>query len=409
MGLNNTTALGRNQQFIIQPDQSSDTYPTFNQPDNTASNPPAELTILTSSMSYEQERKNRADVSQTRDYFERISGNKTVTWACESHLLIPDLSSSANRPDWHWLMQNAMGQAASSGSGPYVWTYSLTQGQDDSTPLTLLRELNGVLAESVWGAMCEEMTISVAQGDEPKLAFNGVASDYAITGTTTVSDGSLAAGDTVVTVADGYAVTPNSIIKIGSDTGAGNKGFKVTSISGNDITFTPGLSDPVAVTNGDAVIPFFDSDIDKSAATLVNGIQGQLDLGSVTDLEVNSFTVTVKNNFKPINEAFKATVQDMIPGRRDITGEIVVTGRKDRIELITRRYAFQTDRNMVARFGGNSSGDEKLTITIAKPEFDFSEVTIPEAEEVTVTLPFTALATTDTATDAISIAVTSVA
>ena len=61
---------------------------------------------------------------------------------------------------------------------------------------------------------------------------------------------------------------------------------------------------------------------------------------------------------------------------------------------------------MVARFGGTATGQEKMTITIAKPEFDFSEVTIPEAEEVTISLPFTALATTDTATDAISIAIT---
>jgi hypothetical protein len=60
----------------------------------------------------------------------------------------------------------------------------------------------------------------------------------------------------------------------------------------------------------------------------------------------------------------------------------------------------------VARFGSTSSGTEKMTITIAKPEFDFSEVTVPEAEEVTISLPFTALATSDTATDAVSIAIT---
>ena len=61
---------------------------------------------------------------------------------------------------------------------------------------------------------------------------------------------------------------------------------------------------------------------------------------------------------------------------------------------------------MVARFGGTATGDEKMTVTIAKPEFDFSEVTVPEAEEVTITLPFTALATSDTATDAVSIVLT---
>ena len=402
MGLNQTTALGRNTKFYIQPAQSSDTYPAFTHPDNGASNAPAQLTILSSSMSYEQERKNRSDTSQTRDYFERISGNKTVTFACESHLLIPDQNSAAVTPDWHWLAQNAMGSAVSSGSGPYVYTYGLTHGQSDSTPLTLIRETNAVFSEAVFGAMVEEMTIAVAQGDEPKISFNGVASDYAATATSTVNEVS-PSGDEFLTVTDGNAFAVNSIIKIGNDDGSNNKGFRVTAINGNVLTLD---ETPTSVSNGDAVIPFVDPDIVTTSATLIDGVTGQLDLGSVSDLEINSFTVTIKNNYKGINEAFKSSVQDMIPGRRDITGEIVVTGRKDRIELITRRYNLLSDRNMVARFGGTATGAEKMTITIAKPEFDFSEVTIPEAEEVTISLPFTALATSDTATDAISIAIT---
>lgn len=402
MGLNDTTALGRNQKFYIQPALSSDTYPAFTHPDDGASPAPNQLTVLSSSMSYEQERKNRSDTSQTRDYFERISGNKTVTFACESHLLIPDQTSAAVAPDWHWLAQNAMGSATSTGSGPYVYTYALTHGQSDSTPLTLVRETNAVFSESVWGAMVEEMTIAVAQGDEPKISFNGIASDYAATATTTVND-STPNADEFLTVADASAFTVNSIIKVGNDDGTGNKGFQVEAINGNILTLNEA---PTTASDGDAIIPFVDASITTTTASLIDGITGQLDLGSVTDLEINSFTVTIKNNYKGLNEAFKSTVQDMIPGRRDITGEIVVTGRKDRIELITRRYKLLTDRNMVARFGGTATGQEKMTITIAKPEFDFSEVTIPEAEEVTISLPFTALATTDTATDAISIAIT---
>lgn len=401
MGLNQKHALGRNQQFIIQPALSADTYPSFRVPDDAETRAPAQLSVMSSNMSYEQERKNRADTSQSRDYFERITGNKTVTWGCSCHLLIPDQTAAAVNPDWHWLMSSAMSTSAESGSGPYTITYSLTQGQSDSIPLTLMREMNSVMAESVWGAVVEDMTISIAQGDDPTIAFTGIASDYSATATTTVNDAS--PNNNPITVADGGAMTVNSVIKIGNDDGSGNTGFQVLSISGNDVTLDEA---PTTSSDGDAIIPYFDPDITTTAASLINGITGQLDWGSDTDLEINSFNLTVKNNYKSVQEAFKAAVQDCIPGRRDITGELVVTGAKDKIAMLIKRYNFNSSNNIVARFGGTATGDEKLTITVAKPEFDFSEVTVPEAEEVTISLPFTALATTSTATDAVSIAIT---
>ena len=403
MGLNEKHALGRNQRFIIQPQLSTQTYPAFTLPDSTstAARAPKQLTVLTSSMSYEQERKNRADASQTRDYFERITGNKTVTWGCECHLLIPDQTSGAINPDWTYMMSSAMGAVASTGSGPYTLTYSLTHGQTNEYPMTLVRELNEVMSESVWGAVAEEMTLSVAQGDEPKLSFTGTASDYAATATTTVNDAS--PNNNPITVTNAGALSVNSIIKIGGDDGSDNTGFRILSISGNDITLNEA---PTSVSDGDAIIPYFDPDIATTSSSLVNGISGQLNWGGTSDFEINSFTLTVKNNFKPVQEAFKAAVQDYIPGRRDITGEIVITGAKDKIMTLIYRYNFDSSNNIVARFGSSSSGEEKMTVTIAKPEFDFSEVTVPEAEEVTITLPFTALATTDTATDAVSIAIT---
>ena len=406
MGLNEKHALGRNQRFIIQPQLSTQTYPAFTVPDSVAARAPKQLTVLTSSMSYEQERKNRADTSQTRDYFERITGNKTVTWGCECHLLIPDQTSGAVNPDWTYMMSSAMGAANSSGSGPYTLTYSLTQGQTNEYPMTLVRELNEVMSESVWGAVAEEMTLSVAQGDEPKLSFTGTASDYAATATTTVNDLSLTPGDTVIQVTSAHTLSVNSVVKIGTEDGSDNTGFRIIAVDTTASTITLDQGIGTDVSNGDAIIPFFDPDITTTSSSLINGISGQLDWGGTSDFEINSFSLTVKNNFKPVQEAFKASVQDYIPGRRDITGEVVITGAKDKIMTLIYRYNFDSSNNIVARFGSSSSGEEKMTVTIAKPEFDFSEVTVPEAEEVTINLPFTALATTDTATDAVSIAIT---
>ena len=403
MGLNDTHALGRNQSFIISPQQSTQTYPAFTIPDSTDSRVPSNLNVLTSSMSYEQARTNRADTSQTRDYFERITGNKTVTWACECYMMIATLGGSAKASDWHWLMSNAMGSVASSGAGPYVWTFSLTQGQSNEYPMTIMREMNSVMSETVWGAVAEEMTISVAQGDDPKLSFNGTASDYAATATTTVNDGS-PSGDTIQ-VTNAQALRVNSVIKIGSDDGSSNTGFYITSIDLTASTIT--LNEAVStVADGDDIIPYWDADITGNDGTIINGITGQLDVGGTTGFEINSFSVSVKNNLKPVNEAFQAAVQDYVPGRRDITGEVVVTGAQDKIKTLVQRYNFDSSNNFVARFGGTASDTEKMTVTVAKPEFDFSEVTVPEAEEVTITLPFTALATSDTATDALIVAIT---
>ena len=401
MGLNNDHALGRSQQFIIQPAQSADTYPSFRVPDNTETRAPAQLTVLTSSMSYEQERKNRSDVSQSRDYYERITGNKTVSWGATCHLLIPDQNSAAVNPDWHWLMSSAMSTSAETGSGPYTITYSLTQAQASAVPLTLMRELDSVMAESVWGAVVEEMTLSVAQGDDPKLSFTGTASGYSATATTTVNDAS--PNNNPITVTNAGTLTVNSVIQIGSDDGSSNTGFQVLSISGNDITLDEA---PTSAGDGDAIVPYFDPDITTTAASLINGIEGRLSWGGTADFEINSFSLTVKNNYAEVRESFQAAVQDYIPGRRDITGEISITGAKDKIKTLIYRYNFDSSNNIVARFGATTSGSEKMTVTIAKPEFNFSEVTVPEAEVVTITLPFTALATSDTATDAVSIAIT---
>lgn len=409
MGLNQEHALGREAQISIQPQLGAESYPAFTQIDstsNTGAEAPQKLAVLSSSMSFDQERKNRSDTSPSRDYFERITGNKTVTWTVGSHLLIPSQGGSGTSPDWHNLMASCMGVAT--GAAGKI-TYSVNHGQS-ATAMTMTREVGAEFAETVWGAITEECTISIAQGDDPSIEFTGTASDYAATARTTVSDGSIAPGDSDIVVADAKAFSVNSVIKIGSDDATNNTGYRITAIdtATNTLTISPALVGGTPVTNGDTIIPWVDSNLSTQTNTLVNGIQGQCDLGSISDLEINAFSLTVKNNFKEVREAFKPAVQDQIPGRRDITGEITVSGRRDRLLLIPKRMTFDTGSNIVARFGGNSTGDEKLTITIAKPEFDFSEVSVPEAEEVTMTLPFTALASSDTATDIVTIEIATV-
>mgnify|MGYP006970193630 CR=1 FL=1 len=143
----------------------------------------------------------------------------------------------------------------------------------------------------------------------------------------------------------------NSFIKIGSGYGSSITGFQICSMNGNDSTLNEA---PTSVSDGDAIIPFFDPDITTTSSSLINGISGQLNWGGTSDFEINSFTQTVKNNFKPVQEAFQAAVQDYIPGSRDITGEIVITGAKYKIKTLIYRYNFDSSNNIVARYGSTS-------------------------------------------------------
>lgn len=408
MSMNRSTAIGSRQRFVIQPQKSSETYPYFTVPNSAnAGTDNVEkariLPVKSTSIDFKQLRADREDSADSRDVSERITGNKEVGWSAKSHVLIPD-QSSATFPSWAGLMHSAMGGAAESGGV----TFSLSQSQTANKPLTLVRLFNGasdgIMSEAIWGALAETWKLEAKNGEAPTMEWSGFASDYVFTGNTTVNDVSPTSNP--FTATNGKMFGTNSVIKIGSDTVSGNIGHVVASVSGNDVTVGTA---PSGVSNGDAIVPWLDSDIAVATESLINGISGSLAIASDTNVLVTAFSLDLKNNHKQYRSAFSATTQDSIAGRRKISGKISILADALSVKRIGERQNFSTLGSMVVILGGSSSGDERMTITMPYPEYEFAELQVPDGhEECVIELPFILKASTRTATDALSIALSTV-
>ena len=386
MGQNNKHMLGRDLKFFVVSETS------YN-PATTAVPIPATtdaMQVLTTSMDYTQERKDRADSRQTRSLLEKITGRKEVTWSCESYI-IPRGTATAGAArddgllgnDQHVLLRSSFGSSVGSGSGTQ---YDLTSSQTFPT-MTLYREASEVGMESVVGAYVEELKISGSGGDEPKLSWSGTASKYIFTGTSTASSGGT--NTMTFTGPDANNFMPGSVMR-------------TTSVSTPARVLTVNAAGTVITTDGgggslsylsELAYPYTPATATSSTAPL-NGISGALSLSSATSLPITAFEVTVTNNQKAINdEAFTDSVTDFIPGYRSVTGSITVRARADQMKEIGMRKLFKT-RDLTLTLGDSSLGaGYYVTIAFSKIEFDFSAIEIPEAEEATFTLPFTAFGT----------------
>jgi hypothetical protein len=203
-------------------------------------------------------------------------------------------------------------------------------------------------------------------------------------------------GSTVVVEDDNFDV--DSVLKIGTEDNSG-AGFKVTAKSGLTLT----VNGTPAMGSGVAVIPFVPSE--TTTGSVLGGIAGSCTIDGNAVGVLTEFEVNVKNNIKPISdEALNEKVSDFIVGYREVTGSLTIRGRSDMIRYHTMRRTDITDTKPVVLAIGTTAG-KILTISIPYAEFITDAVDTPEADEVTIKLPFVALASSSGA-DEISLTFT---
>lgn len=383
MGLVDPHVKGREQKFFAVEEA---TFGTLVKPTGTDA-----MRILSSTFSFSQERKNREDARPTRSMRERITGKKEVSWSMESFLL----GVGASFPvDIDPLLKNSLGVAT---SGPPD-VYTLADAQGSLKSLTLLREFDGNVMEAVTGAWVEEVKISIAGGDEPKISFSGGAQDHIHTGTAKVKTG---ATGTVIDLDDVLPEPPDpdknfqigSIVDIGS-----NLNLKVDAVDSTAKTIT--VESSITTTTGDAIIPT--SITETVGGSPLAGINGDFQIDTLV-VPITAFEVTLANGIKPVDdEAFQDSAQDFILGFRAVTGSLTVRATKAEMIRLGRRKGFATQSlKVLAGEGTIASPTTKLSVLIEIPqaEFEFSELEVPQSEEGTFSLPFTALASSDTAKD----------
>ncbi len=259
---------------------------------------------------------------------------------------------------------------------------------NDLPTVRMMRTANGVFREDLFGCWVEEFGISASGGDEPKITFSGGAFNYALTGTGN-THGSSSPSSTSVPLVTGDGVN----FMVGSCVDINTGSAIVTAKAAADtLTVTSG-----SYATGEAVTP--ETYTETTAGSPVNGIGGSLTLNGVT-LPITAFDVTVTNGLKPLSdEAFTKGTSDFIAGYRATSGNVSFRARKDFIKSLAQRYV-QLGATANPSFAsvpivvtlGSATG-LKVLVRIPTCELNFAGLSVPEAEEVVISVPFVALNT----------------
>tara|TARA_R110000824_G_C15141482_1_gene670058 strand:- start:199 stop:1377 length:1179 start_codon:yes stop_codon:yes gene_type:complete len=376
--------LGRDIKFFLKAEAldapannyGASTQPPYDGADNGAR-------IVSSSMDFTVARENRNDQRATRSAIGRITGKQEVSWSVETYMC----PKSGTVPNIAPLLECALGTIVST-------TYSLAS---DLKTLQMMRLSPSVMREEVFGAWVDEMVISASGGDPVTISFSGGACEYALTGTATTGTGATSA-DMPVT-ANGTNFMPGSRIAIAGLTAADG-----TVVAGCDSATAVRLAASTAFGSGVAVTPHTPDGTYATHGDPVTGISGSVSLDGSTSLNITAFDITLNNGIKPLSdEAFEKGTTNFIEGFRTVTGSVTVRATSDSLTKFMKRYRLArptiaagsapvfTPIAITVTYGGVAS--HKQVVTLPSVELEFAGIEIPEAEEATITIPFTALAT----------------
>jgi hypothetical protein len=387
MGLqsNQSHVLGRDQKFFVIKETTPGTF--------VKATTAASANCLTTSFVPGVGRKDRLDANlATRSITERITDKEEHSWSYEGFWVPSGTKNTA--PDIGDMVLAAMGTETVNANDV---TYSLASSQQLTT-LSMTRHLNSIFQESLSGAWVEEMKLTAAGGEEPKISFSGGAMSYAATGYSTLN-GAMAASATtmIVQTADKNAFMTNPSAVGGA--GAGARSVVVIddgNDTDNDVEVTADAAPSFTVTaigaaeqaSGATVNPYVPTHTD--AGSPINGVSGSLTYDSFS-ARITGFELTLKNNIKANSDAaIEARVTDVIPGMREVGGSLTFRCRQDHLVHILNRRELTT-RALTLNLGGAAQSGTRLVVSIPTLELEWSEVSIPQSEEATISLPFRAL------------------
>jgi hypothetical protein len=407
MGQAKLHALGRNLKFFVTPETTLGTYAALGDPSSTSTEG---MRVLSSSMEYNQERVDRADArGDTRSLEDRITRRVECTYSVESYLL--PSGTAGTKPDVDLLLKAVMGAgveggAQTVGSKTVVdgckYTLTSTQAMDS---FAVTRETSGVVQQRMRGCYGGEFTITGSGADEPKISFTGTGIDMWNVGraaTTNAGTDGTGASSYVEVGAGAAAVNMSKMFSTASATypvqvditdpaGSGTAITNTTIVNVNSTNGDITLGSAQTWAIGDIISPYSPALGDSGVP--INGVSGSVTVAdTISAMPITAFDITVNNNTKAINdEAFTNLMTDFIPGFRSVTGNITVRANQDQIAELNRRRDFGT-RDVEIILGDDTSLGNFVVISMPKCEFGFGALEIPEAEEATFTLPFTALA-----------------
>ena len=394
-------ALGRQLRFFCKKEPVASLGGNFGTDTQEALTGANAAKVLSTDMSFSVERVNREDSTTTRSLQERVTGKQDITWSAECYLL-PAGGTAA--PDIDPLLEGAFGVAFGTSGTHAGGGYKLSDGTGGATGLPslhLMRTASGVVREDIFGAWVESWGLSVSGGAIPTMTFSGGAMHYAMTGTGTTGTGATAT--TLPTTSGGHVNFMKGSVLTIADTGGEHV---VTSVTTDALTIAS-----ATFGSAKAILPSTYTEsglLGKPVASTA----GSITIGG-SPYDVMAFDVTMANGIKPLNDgAFVAGASDYIPMARSVTGTVTIRAKQTDLKAFGARTTalggvLQYPTTAINVTIGNNVGGataahaDAKSVKVLMPtcELDFSNISIPAAEEAVLNIPFTALASSAGAND----------
>tara|TARA_R110002020_G_scaffold50264_1_gene142188 strand:+ start:8169 stop:9542 length:1374 start_codon:yes stop_codon:yes gene_type:complete len=393
---------------------------------------------LSINMGFDQDRNftDTAQGTRARIKDNIITGKLSVSWDIETYLNVSD--GSLKGPDIHRLLKAAIGASSTTDSGapPRDKKFLPATTGNALDSLNIVRVIPDSYSETIYGAVIETMTISMASGDPVTVKFSGKAFNHILGGVATASSEDYRSITTSTEIlcdppfdiynlqpkTDDYAKTANgaaslwawktnenttgysydefSKVDVYSDEDAGK--FKNSVIEngpneGSELRMVPFYPDggatfgtplPISSTQGTITITPYKSD-DTATHTAIT-------TAPITSLEIN-----LSNTIKAVDDqAFtESSLAGFIPGARDVTGTVNMRVKSSIAALLYyRRELFR--RCAVEIKLGDTSGNH-VQIDMAYVEFDPSSIDVSGQDELTVSIPFKSMVKDATAAEVV--------
>ena len=272
----------------------------------------------------------------SRSRYERIALRKPVIPWTINCLLRPS-GTAGTPPDIGLMLTHLFGTQTIVG-GTSV-TYSFLE---DPTSLSAsIYVARSETQEGVYGAVVNKATVSWGEG-LAKISFSGEGTDYINGGRTLAT---ISTSSTVLTVVDGSQFSAYAMVQLGDDDNGG-AGFRIESVSGNDLTLSVATSvASSAVVKAFLPDPTYAGDpLGDTAGSL------SLDAGTTSIVHLPS-TIDISNGVTLMTqEALQSKASDVLAaGIRDVTPNLSF--------LVTRQ-----NNNLVNDFRAKTEYDALITV-----------------------------------------------
>jgi len=363
-------AYGREEDVFIKSEGTS--FGTLVHPAGTDA-----IKVLKCDIGFTQERGDIFEKGSTRSLINRVTRRKTVDWSIEKYLYPSGVAGT--KPDDTDLWEALFGKVTTPDS---TVLYELLA--EPTMSLSIHRNI-GPHREAICGAVPTKWGLKFGGGDEPKVTFSGNAADHYLCGSDSLSAG--VSGSSNIVVYDARQFTVGMKIKVGTETNSG-AGFTISTITYG--TNTLGLNASVTSQAKDtAVVPL--PITPTTAGSVIPIIVGTVKFGS-TPLLITGCTFDVDQKAKLRNDEFgySAATGQRYPERRVVNCSLDMYFKSDAAAWLNDAKRFTAQDIEVVL--GDTSG-YKCQIDAGQVEFDIPKVAVPDADEATITLSGTCLAT----------------